>query len=81
MTEDEAKTKWCPMVRWSGDNAAGFGNNRGRIDKDQHNAYCIGSQCMMWREHTEKILDPEPGVECGAAYVHGGYCRLSGKVD
>ena len=47
MTEDEAKTKWCPMVRSSD------------LEKDVDNCYikdrnptysrCIGSDCMMWR--------------------------------
>lgn len=32
LTEKEAQTKWCPMVRHSED---GTGN-------------CIGSECMMW---------------------------------
>jgi hypothetical protein len=32
VTQKEAQTKWCPMVRHSED---GAGN-------------CIGSECMMW---------------------------------
>lgn len=36
MTEDEAKTKWCPFVR--------TGLTAGR--------YCIVSGCMMWRWDT-----------------------------
>jgi len=37
MTEDEAKTKWCPFVRAAGpaDPASGY--------------LCIGSACMAWR--------------------------------
>jgi hypothetical protein len=69
MTEAEAKTKWCPMVR--GDigrdigvkiaNRGGYGN-----DPDQENSQettnCIASACMMWRAH-----------------LGGGSCGLAGK--
>ena len=42
MTEAEAKTKWCPMVRYDDQMA-----NR---DEPHHsNANCIASACMMWR--------------------------------
>jgi hypothetical protein len=50
MTENEAKTKWCPMVR----HVQFFNDiedNRGLFeprDNPLANA-CIGSLCMMWR--------------------------------
>lgn len=41
-TEDEAKTKWCPMVK----TVSGVtGTNRDR----HQGTNCIGSACMMWR--------------------------------
>lgn len=46
MTEDEAKTKWCPMVRYvvlPDENR--LENNRDTIF---HGNHCIGSACMMW---------------------------------
>lgn len=55
MKEDEAKTKWCPMVRHEGDDHGSF--NRGGVS-DPINAFgiakgygcgCIASACMMWR--------------------------------
>lgn len=43
MTEDEAKTKWCPMFRRAGggDNSDADGGRRTK---------CIASECMMWRD-------------------------------
>jgi hypothetical protein len=44
MTEEEAKTKWCPMVR----NPSGYGAvNRGSPPGNNQN--CVGSGCMMFR--------------------------------
>lgn len=46
MTEDEAKTKWCPMARVDS-TAANRGDQYGfQIDRDP---CCIGSACMAWR--------------------------------
>lgn len=71
-TEEEAKKKWCPMVRVSKSEFDGFFDNR------QGNGvvtYCLGSQCMVWvwsPEHPNKIdcipILPE--------YVKG-YCGLT----
>lgn len=53
MTDDEAKTKWCPFVRLGGNlgsDAAGSTWNRWPGDKDPYDgSYCIGSACMAWR--------------------------------
>lgn len=77
MTEDEAKTKWCPFVRFSiaddGDTAA---NRDSKVlsDKDskhgdlqvRHNARCIASACMAWRSDLPNAV--------------AGYCGLAGKL-
>jgi hypothetical protein len=49
MTEDEAKTKWCPFTRSNVGGDAGnrpmtFGN--GGLNPERS---CIGSACMAWR--------------------------------
>ena len=59
MTEEEAKKKWCPMVRkigWKTETCGGpwgygFGYSYNRPSED--NALCIGFACMMWREKEE----------------------------
>lgn len=55
MTEDEAKTKWCPMVRV--EMVAGIAVNRhvadvpDTLDGTYDETRCIGSGCMMWKWH------------------------------
>ena len=54
MTEDEAKTKWCPFSRQAApcdSQAAGTNGNRwGADDPTSAAGYrCIGSACMAWR--------------------------------
>ena len=68
MTEDEAKTKWCPMFR------VGF------HPEYQHNRIhdgkcgnCIASDCMMWRTETST------NCSTGKTSVCGGYCGLGGN--
>lgn len=74
MTEDDAKQKWCPMVRL------------GDRDKTER-TMCIGSDCMMWRKDGEryatgkdKIVDAGHGRKTiQKEYIEGGYCGLAGK--
>lgn len=49
VTEETAKTKWCPFVR-HGYGAEGIGINRlhGQSN-DRPQLTCIGSACMAWR--------------------------------
>jgi len=52
MTEEEAKTKWCPMARViESANDPSF-NRIQYKDKDDvevaHGSYCIATDCMMW---------------------------------
>lgn len=54
MTEDEAKTKWCPMAIRPGFQQArnGIGGasfNRTREGQFTDSTHCIASDCMMWR--------------------------------
>lgn len=58
MTEEEAKTKWCPMVSCNGEDKGKYtpaGNCEIKIggtnlDRNPIYARCIASDCMMWKE-------------------------------
>ena len=75
MTEEEARTKWCPMVRlaWQVNPDRphdAITANRWGSGQPIDVATCIGSACMMWRwEHKqhERWEDSE------------GYCGLADK--
>lgn len=82
LTENEAKTKWCPLVRLVGfkdSDAEGTSWNRSPDDPvgvKSPATKCIASACMAWRtgvwDH-QRNLTPEnrtPGV---------GFCGAFGK--
>lgn len=68
MTEEEAKTKWCPFSRVSvmQDGAVAYGApvlNRIEMHRKNSPEYpvgsmCIGSACMAWRRARETV-DPK----------------------
>lgn len=71
MREDQAKTKWCPMIKSS---MVQVGLNDYLASPSQN---CRGSACMMWRWSRGPIpipvsKDPIPGE---------GYCGLAGHRD
>ena len=58
MTEDEAKTKWCPHARFNGDNMSESGDL----------AKCIASDCMMWESEyisEDKTIDKNEKIPGG----------------
>ena len=65
MTEEEAKTKWCPMVR-IGDMNAPTGLNRG----NNSNNNCIASDCAMW------VWDPKYNAMKEQLVPTSGHCGL-----
>jgi len=67
MTEEEANTKWCPMIRFHGG---------GNYTVDDQNGRCIGSACMMWRPITETVADSNGGIYIQSFH---GYCGLAGE--
>lgn len=94
MTEDQAKTKWCPFARvflagdyWQSTNGADL--MAMTADNMRPLTRCIASACIAWRWGVE-----HPGggwIECAPnkaiaesrakepSYVVGGYCGLAGK--
>ena len=83
LTEEEAKTKWCPAARVSD---AGLGNRYTMVDdltSGMAFAHCIASRCMWWRWGVDETRDrhrkPDGTVE---EYRHkAGYCGIAGKPD
>ena len=94
MTEEEAKTKWCPFSR-SVKGPHGFADEPAvwhRIDR------CIASSCMAWRwsrrgmvEVPEKTFGPEAKSlisasdaallkQDGTPVPDLGYCGLAGRL-
>jgi hypothetical protein len=45
MTEDEAKTKWCPFARIDPQQPGSWGNR----PASHMGVHCIASACMAWR--------------------------------
>ena len=80
MTEDEAKTKWCPHARASNAYAElGTSVNRGSKGDADKDCLCLGSICMAWRW----LLTPEEAKENNDNELledtEAGYCGLAGK--
>lgn len=73
MTEEEARKKWCPMVRFAGQVLEpAYNRTNSGITLQQHDK-CIASDCMMWRWTFGKEDNRELYGD------HTGYCGLRGK--
>lgn len=82
LTEEEAKTKWCPEARMLVD-ATGYGAGN-RFSGQQHPLFvaqtrCIGSACMAWRWHGDSpaFQGAGPDDELNPA-GRRGYCGKAG---
>ena len=78
MTEEEAKTKWCPMVRHY---AVGEGDHSSnRMDMSTR---CLGSECMAWRwltpPGTTVQVPTSSGLYQATTSPGNGYCGMAGK--
>lgn len=86
MTEDEAKTKWCPMV--NGPHNVNTTLRRGcddgppELKRNPPEARCIASACMMWRykylQHIPVTGGPIGMTIKNTSQESGGYCGLAG---
>ena len=72
MTEQEARTKWCPMVRITWYPTPAPETSISGWNRDEMNTNCMASDCMMWRWHGGRR--PEKQMEAAR-----GYCGLGGK--
>jgi hypothetical protein len=66
MTEQEAKTKWCPMVK----------RVKSEVIDSRNLPYCIASACMMWRWSQKGAWVNGTWTN---DYPVEGYCGLAGK--
>lgn len=74
MKEDDALSKWCPMVRIEGANRLSNMRSDG-FENAAKEYHCIGSRCMSWREfHLSHMRGGEPAQ-------HHGYCGLAGRPE
>lgn len=71
MTEEEAKTKWCPFAIEASFNRVGINRN---LNGDPITP-CIGSQCMAWR-----YLEGHSPEDTKKGFQTKGYCGLGGKL-
>ena len=82
MTEDEAKTKWCPFVRLLTE--VGTGNRvlcKDVLSINDEPTNCIGSQCMAWRWNGWQDPNGRRYANKSGDRVHFGYCGLAGEVE
>ena len=84
MTEDEAKTKWCPMFRVSHAGAGGSQYSSTSFEmKDNRNfrsqSECLASKCMAWRWMLNVGENPENPAEAMSLPPTEGYCGLAGR--
>lgn len=78
MTEDEAKTKWCPFVRMTASQGEWHINRDPSLQSSPQDtqAYrCIASACMAWRATDGEMLTR---IETGErVFVATGFCGLA----
>ena len=85
MTEEQAKTKWCPLVRNFPD-----GHNADGLRRIELSA-CIGSKCMAWRNADQVGIGPNGEerkpvsasrsvryADVGTKWIDRGYCGAFG---
>ena len=68
MTENEARTMWCPFAADSAETYGSFNRNADyETPRFPGSCHCLASACMAWR------WDPRHQAELD------GYCGLAGK--
>lgn len=72
MTEQEAKTKWCPQST-SGD----YRPDPNNAGKEVRHPLCIGSACMAWRWDSVGMEYEHAGY--GGRERGKGHCGLAGQ--
>jgi hypothetical protein len=72
ITEEEARQRWCPVVRVDGSNRVHNTLQDGFVNADL-SYRCIASECMAWREHHIELSHGH------VDHTKRGYCGLAGQ--
>ena len=78
MTEQEARTKWCPMAR-SSDNGVSINRTDDLTCKPDKDCMCIASECMAWRWERDLYAEGYEPKEDHEDYDKG-FCGLGGRI-
>lgn len=84
-TEEEAKTRWCPLARASSSNDEGNGVSINRNgNKPDVECFCIASACMAWRKVDQTGVGPngekrDRDMDGRTRWVDRGYCGAFGN--
>lgn len=76
MTEEQARSKWCPHARASDQNDPPLSINRVRTNRPDADCLCIASGCMAWR-----TLSAADRVLSSGILEDVGYCGAFGKPE
>lgn len=82
LTEQEAKTKWCPLARTSYSTIEEL--EHGGVNRAQgpSEVSCIASACMMWRKRDQIGIGPDGekrvrDMDGRTRWVDRGFCGLA----
>jgi hypothetical protein len=69
MLESEAKTKWCPNVRFIQMDTGSLLDNRGTVTDSPYSSWrgCLGPTCACWRDDGYNDKAGEREGHCGLA--------------
>lgn len=87
MTEEDAKTKWCPHAvaifeRVKIESGVTYREISSRADRHvPENSRCIGSACMMWTVTDNEFQPSPPDYDGPPIYKAAGDCRLARKSN
>jgi hypothetical protein len=84
ITEEEARGKWCPMVRQLQATVNGTGGIEtmagvNRNHEDGKVGRCIASDCMMWRVHRYVLPNGNAAFAEDDGAIAFGFCGLAGS--
>ena len=92
LTEEQARTKWCPAARFGEvfgpdqGTAAALAYNRSGVNKEMvipRTCRCIASECMMWQWANDENGEPLYNKKSlGGGHFDNapmGYCGLTSK--